>query len=336
MTTKSISINEDHFKLKHIKPKTQKLGGARGSGVIRFKKPLKNKTVSRDKILNFIRQKQNEKPATNDGVKNEGGGNTTPLNSTALGGALEFFSELKTTAVPTTTTPKSHNQTLKTYSSPIGSVGGVGGVGGGVVAHNQLFKQNTFNVDTVLLPPIQLAPVPLYGVLKGGKLPTYRQYVQRLQSSFPQKPPHRGLIHQNKSIVSDEPRIGVDNNHITTPFPITTETQIPHKKVNLDYKKQKKTIRRTFRVGRSKHQRNIGVIINNKTIRNECSTKKHLLKQTTINEVKQFLLKKGLIKIGTTAPNDVLRKMYETANLICGDVHNHNSDILLHNYFNNA
>ena len=107
-------------------------------------------------------------------------------------------------------------------------------------------------------------------------------------------------------------------------------------KVKLEFKKQKKTIRRTFRVGRSKHQHNIGVIINNKTIRNECSTKKHLLKQTSINDVKQFLLKKGLIKIGTTAPNDVLRKMYETANLICGDVHNHNSDILLHNYFNNA
>jgi hypothetical protein len=57
------------------------------------------------------------------------------------------------------------------------------------------------------------------------------------------------------------------------------------------------------------------------------------LKQTPIKDVKQFLLNKGFIKVGSVAPNDVLRKMYESVSLICGDVQNHNNEILLHNYF---
>jgi hypothetical protein len=359
MSTKSIIINEDHFKIKkqNKTPKKQ-------LGTIKFKKPLKNKTVSRDKILNFIRQQQNKKPATNGDDRGETTQNISTVGDGVFNETLNFFNQLKDNNAPIPTqviaptnnvvstasrfrnipfsvssfskrtiaspatdevvhslannTIKSNNYTLKTYPS----------------TNNQLFEPKLFDVMSAILPPIQLAPVPLYGVLKNGKLPTYRQHMQRLQSLFPQKPTHTELIHQNNGVsetTHNKPRNG-NNNHNNIP-PSTSSTD---KKVKLEFKKQKKTIRRTFRVGRSKHQHNIGVIINNKTIRNECSTKKHLLKQTSINDVKQFLLKKGLIKIGTTAPNDVLRKMYETANLICGDVHNHNSDILLHNYFNNA
>ena len=53
-----------------------------------------------------------------------------------------------------------------------------------------------------------------------------------------------------------------------------------------------------------------------------------------MSEVKQFLRKQGFIKVGTTTPNDVLRQMYENVKMICGEVHNHNSDNLLYNYFN--
>ena len=47
-------------------------------------------------------------------------------------------------------------------------------------------------------------------------------------------------------------------------------------------------------------------------------------------------MKHGFIKVGTIAPNDVLRKMYESALLICGDVHNHNKDNLMYNFLNNS
>ena len=47
---------------------------------------------------------------------------------------------------------------------------------------------------------------------------------------------------------------------------------------------------------------------------------------------KRELIKRGLIKVGTITPNDVLRKMYETIELLCGDVQNYNKDNLLYNF----
>lgn len=98
--------------------------------------------------------------------------------------------------------------------------------------------------------------------------------------------------------------------------------------------KQKKIKRRTYKIGKSKIQPKVSVLVSNRTIRNNITTKKNSLKQTTMNEVRSFLIKKGFIKVGTTAPNDVLRKMYESAILICGDVQNHNPDNLLYNFIN--
>ena len=56
------------------------------------------------------------------------------------------------------------------------------------------------------------------------------------------------------------------------------------------------------------------------------------LKQTPIDEVKRFLTKRGFIKVGSSAPNDVLRKMHETVSLMCGEIQNYNPDNLLYNF----
>jgi hypothetical protein len=58
------------------------------------------------------------------------------------------------------------------------------------------------------------------------------------------------------------------------------------------------------------------------------------LKQTPIHEVRQYLVKRGLIKVGTTAPNEILRKMYESSKMMCGELYNHNTETLLHNFIN--
>ena len=100
--------------------------------------------------------------------------------------------------------------------------------------------------------------------------------------------------------------------------------------------KRKKTIRRTYKLGKSKTAPKVSVLVSNKTIRNNISTQSQLLKQTPIEHVKKHLIKSGLIKVGTIAPNDVLRKMYESSILICGEVYNHNPDNLLYNYVNGA
>ena len=58
------------------------------------------------------------------------------------------------------------------------------------------------------------------------------------------------------------------------------------------------------------------------------------LKMIPIHEVRSYLIKKGFIKVGSNTPNNVLRKMYESALLICGEVKNHNPDNLLYNFLN--
>ena len=102
------------------------------------------------------------------------------------------------------------------------------------------------------------------------------------------------------------------------------------------YLKQKKTLRRTFYVGKSKKFSKIGVLVSNRTIRKERTTQAHLLKQESIQNIKKFLTKKGFITVGTTAPNDVLRQMYENIHLIGGDIYNHNPENLLFNYLNES
>ena len=116
----------------------------------------------------------------------------------------------------------------------------------------------------------------------------------------------------------------------------TEKTNLASNKNKLKYLKQKKIFKRTYRVGRSKVAPRIGVLVSNRTIRNRISTQSQLLKQTPIQEVRKFLIKKGFIKIGSNAPNNVLRKMYESASLVCGEIENHNPDTLLFNFLNDS
>ena len=102
----------------------------------------------------------------------------------------------------------------------------------------------------------------------------------------------------------------------------------------MKYMKQKKTVRRTYRTGKSKVFPRVSVLVSNKTIRRKIATDALLLKQTPIQDVKKYLIQKGFIKVGSTAPNDVLRKIYESTILVGGEIQNHNPENLLHNYLN--
>lgn len=103
---------------------------------------------------------------------------------------------------------------------------------------------------------------------------------------------------------------------------------------NFKYLKRKKTLRRTYNVGKSKVHPNVSVLVTNRTIRKKISTQAQQLKKMPIEEIRKYLTQKGLIKVGSIAPNDVLRQMYENAILIGADIQNHNPENLLHNYLN--
>ena len=83
-------------------------------------------------------------------------------------------------------------------------------------------------------------------------------------------------------------------------------------------------------LGKSDNKPSVSVLLKNKNTQRQILQTQKELRQVGIDEIKNYLLTRNLIKIGSTAPTDVLRKMYE-ASILSGDVVNTNTDVMLHN-----
>jgi len=51
--------------------------------------------------------------------------------------------------------------------------------------------------------------------------------------------------------------------------------------------------------------------------------------------VKNALIKNNLLKLGSTAPSNILRKIYEECNMT-GEIVNTNGDVFIHNYLSDS
>jgi len=95
----------------------------------------------------------------------------------------------------------------------------------------------------------------------------------------------------------------------------------------------KKTTKRKFTLGKSNKFNRVSVLLKDKKTRKNIINAQRELKKTNINDVRKYLKKHGIIKVGTTAPVDILRKMFESS-MLAGDITNINKEILLHNFIN--
>ena len=95
----------------------------------------------------------------------------------------------------------------------------------------------------------------------------------------------------------------------------------------------KKTIKKIITLGKSKSKNIISVLIKDGGTRKKIVDAHNELKKKSINEIKLYLRKHNLIKFGTIAPNDILRKIYESV-ILTGEITNSNYETLLHNFAN--
>jgi hypothetical protein len=92
-----------------------------------------------------------------------------------------------------------------------------------------------------------------------------------------------------------------------------------------------KSVKKYASFGKSSQRKTVRVLIKNINTQVKIEKEIKTLQTHSMETIRNYLLKRGLYKIGSSAPDDVLRKIYEES-YTTGDVENKNSELLLHNY----
>lgn len=303
-----IKVNPELFK---IPDKTRKNRKPAQTSEIKMKEPKKqeNNSTLKRKLLQIIRNKQNEKiDKEKHNGKNANQNDVSKEFDNEFQESLNYLTDISKkneNKIHVNTTLKSHIPIHENVHIELPKE----------LLENEITPHINENMSNVSKSNIKL-PSPEYGCLKNGMLPTYRSWKNHTQKNY------NKIIDERSQMSTIKQKQNLIKN---------TNVQ-PVKKC----KRQRKIIRRNFTIGRSTKKPLLSVLVSNRTLRNQTSTKQKLLQQTPIDEIKKFLIKRGFIKIGSIAPNDVLRQMYECSMMMCGDIKNHNPDNLLYNYLHQS
>jgi hypothetical protein len=223
---------------------------------------------------------------------------------------------------------------------------------------NESFKINNHN------------DVP-YGILKGGNKPSYREWSRTQRNNIVTNPSSSLIIeggitsvknarenrlnllkqkikNKNEEMKSDpllsenlikKPLEQKENPTIQEPVSQESLIQTPDNQAIVQQGGKliatkhitKKTIKRKYTLGKSRIKKTVSVLIKDRSTRKKILTSQKDLKRKNINDIKIYLKEHNLIKTGSNAPNDVLRKLYESA-MLAGEITNSNPDTLIHNF----
>ena len=99
--------------------------------------------------------------------------------------------------------------------------------------------------------------------------------------------------------------------------------------------KIKQTITKKYKLGKTPGSNVVGVLIKNSDTRRRIQEEHGILRRESIVEIRKYLHDHGLIKVGSDAPPDVLRNIYESAKMT-GEISNTNKHVMLHNFLKSA
>ena len=108
-----------------------------------------------------------------------------------------------------------------------------------------------------------------------------------------------------------------------------SQTRKNRPRINNPPKEMKQHIKRKFSLG--KRNNRVSVFLKNKKTRRKVQDELKNLQRKPIDEIKEYLRIHNMIKAGSTAPHDVLRKLYQDSHL-AGDINNKSTENMIHNY----
>jgi len=167
------------------------------------------------------------------------------------------------------------------------------------------------------MPSIFIKEEPPHGCLKNGKKPTFREWASKLFGGG-------GDSGDSGSTNQDPVSVTSVNGGGSKSAAVEDVRDITGMRVKI-----RKTHKKRFRIG--KHDNVVGVLLKNKQTQRHIQSQHLTLKQKSIGEIRKHLYDHHLLKIGSNAPPDVLRRMYEDS-ILTGDVKNTNEGVLLHNF----
>ena len=212
-----------------------------------------------------------------------------------------------------------------------------------------------------------------YGILKNGNKPTYRVWNKTQKNNDPVASPivvpssitserekrlttlkdkirqkehiekkedvwmNKTYIHKPvEQITSNSKPISVHEINVKVPY----EPNIVMNDVTIDKppgrrRFLKKTKHRKYTLGKSNIKKTVSVLLKDRQTRKKIISAQKDLKRKPLNEVKNYLREHNLLKTGSDAPNDILRKIYEDA-VLAGEITNINKDTLLHNFLKDS
>jgi hypothetical protein len=198
------------------------------------------------------------------------------------------------------------------------------------------FGQNIvhpYDLDGSPAPPLQQPPQYTFNVLAGGHYnPSLVPNHNNLENHDHN---HDDVNHENDEKARPPPAIvggraassqsSSSSSSSSAVSPPSASSSSPH---------YGQTIRRRFKLGKSKTHRLVSVLIPNHTHRRHVVKEHQALRNTPDKEIRTYLQKKGLIKVGCEAPRKVLEELYAASKLTGADIINHSRENLLYNFIN--
>lgn len=173
---------------------------------------------------------------------------------------------------------------------------------------------------------IILGKQPPYSNIKNGSKPTYRNWMKTQKHISGINTYHKPNIKINDNILKKN-----TNDRSNRLKELKKQRAGNSNKQTIKIKRIIKTIK--HKLGKS--NKKVGVLIKSRETRKQINNDKLKLNKTSISDIKKYLLSKNFIRCGSSAPNDVLREMYEKS-ILSGDLTNKSADVLIHNYKHDA